>query len=152
MTEDERREYATALILEHARDISYLSIYEAAEEHAGVAEISDEDARAVHDLIVEASVSVSVTDGAEAPAWVAAVLPEEIVRQRAAGWPDFHPETFCHRCGRRNPCWSVDSEEWGKAVAGRDRGDLEILCPSCFVLLHEQATGGWGHWHLGRSS
>lgn len=58
MTEDECREYATALILEHARDISYLSIYEAAEEHAGVAEISDEDARAVNALIVEASVTV----------------------------------------------------------------------------------------------
>lgn len=84
-----------------------------------------------------------------AVAWVESVLPEEILRQRAAGWPDFHPETFCHRCGRRNvTSWHADSEEWDVAVAGRERGVVDILCPSCFVALHEQATGRSGHWHL----
>jgi hypothetical protein len=26
-----------------------------------------------------------------------------IAAERAAGWLNFHPEDFCHRCGRRNP-------------------------------------------------
>lgn len=84
-----------------------------------------------------------------APAWVAAVLPEEIVRQRALGWPDFHPEDFCHRCGRRNAgSWSVDSADWNKAVEGQGRGVVDILCPPCFVARHEAAVDDWGHWHL----
>jgi hypothetical protein len=82
-----------------------------------------------------------------APAWVHAVLPEEIVRQRAAGWPDFHPEEFCHRCGRRNPPWSTDQREWLVATEQRPRQELEILCPSCFVALCEQ-NGGRKQGHL----
>ncbi len=27
---------------------------------------------------------------------------DEINAQRDAGWPDFHPEDYCHRCGRPN--------------------------------------------------
>lgn len=59
MTDDEIREYATTLILEHARDIEYLSIHEMAEEHLEGGEISDEDARKVDDLITKATVEVS---------------------------------------------------------------------------------------------
>ncbi len=51
--------------------------------------------------------------------WIAAVLPEEIVRQRQLGWPDFHPEDFCHRCGRRNPVWYADAALWNEGTAGR---------------------------------
>lgn len=58
MTGEERQKYATALILEHARDVEYLSVLEMAEQHAGVAEISDADARTVHDLIAKATVTV----------------------------------------------------------------------------------------------
>jgi hypothetical protein len=68
--------------------------------------------------------------GTNAPDWVQAVLPEEIGRQRAMGWPDFHPEDFCHRCGRRNPVWSGDLRDWRIATEQRPRGVLDILCPS----------------------
>lgn len=33
MTDDELREYATTVILDHARDVEYLSLFEMAEEH-----------------------------------------------------------------------------------------------------------------------
>lgn len=75
--------------------------------------------------------------------WIAAVLPEEIVRQRQLGWPDFHPEDFCHRCGRRNPVWYADAALWNEGTAGRreETGRDSVLCPSCFVDLHEQQNG-----------
>lgn len=59
MTDDEIREYATTLILEHARDVEFLTIHEMAEEHAPGGEISDEDAKKVDDLITKATVEVS---------------------------------------------------------------------------------------------
>jgi hypothetical protein len=59
VTDDEIREYATTLILDHARDVEYLSIHEMAEQHAPSGEISDEDARKVDDLITKATVTVS---------------------------------------------------------------------------------------------
>lgn len=82
--------------------------------------------------------------------WVAAVLPEEIARQRELGWPDFHPEDFCHRCGRRNPIWWTASEPWKTATAGRakETGKEGIFCPSCFCDLHEQQTGRRQIWEL----
>lgn len=64
-----------------------------------------------------------------------AVTPETIAEQRALGWPDFHPEDFCHRCGRRNVCWFVDSLLWNEVddVNGR----VSILCPTCFARKWE---------------
>lgn len=59
MTPEEQREYATALILEHARDVEFLSIFEMAEEHAPGGEIEDADAHAVDKLIASATVTVS---------------------------------------------------------------------------------------------
>lgn len=47
MTKDELREYAEALIVEHARDIEFLSIFEMAEEHAPGGDITDDEAREV---------------------------------------------------------------------------------------------------------
>jgi hypothetical protein len=59
MTPDEHRQYAATLLLEHAR-VEFMSVYEMAEEHLEDAdEISDEDAKAVHDLIGEAVVTVT---------------------------------------------------------------------------------------------
>lgn len=68
----------------------------------------------------------------------------EIVRQRESGWPDFHPEDYCHWCGHRNAgSWSVDSALWNKAI-----GDpTPILCPSCFVAA-AKAAGIDVHWCL----
>jgi hypothetical protein len=59
VTEDELREYAETLILEHARDVEFLSIHEMAEEHAPGGVITDEEARVVDDLIAKATVTVS---------------------------------------------------------------------------------------------
>jgi len=67
---------------------------------------------------------------------VAALRPGAVEAQRAGGWPDFHPEDFCHRCGRPNVVWSTpDAETWRRATRERERGVVDILCPSCFVEL-----------------
>ncbi|HET9889691.1 MAG TPA: hypothetical protein VFQ42_04250 [Mycobacterium sp.] len=59
MTPAEIRQYAETLILDHARDVEFLTVHEMAEEHVPGGEISDEDAKAVHDLIGTAIVTVS---------------------------------------------------------------------------------------------
>jgi hypothetical protein len=61
MTDEQLREYATTLILEHARSIEFLSIFEMAEEHTG-REISDKDADRVDKLLVKATITVSFPD------------------------------------------------------------------------------------------
>lgn len=73
------------------------------------------------------------------------VTPEAIRRQRELGWPEFHPETYCHRCGGRNlTSWSVPSEMWNRAASPRD-----ILCPQCWTRAYEAATGAeFLHWSL----
>lgn len=85
---------------------------------------------------------------ARAPQWVQAVTPNEIVHQRLLGWPDFHPEDFCHQCGQRNLVWWADSELWNAATAGLARGQMEVLCPSCFAAGWEAATGLSVIWEL----
>lgn len=72
------------------------------------------------------------------------VTPEEIQDQRAQGWPDFHPEDYCHRCGRRNFVWFADSAQWNLAEGGPEG----ILCPTCFTDDHEKATGEACSWRL----
>lgn len=88
------------------------------------------------------------TEGARAegyaPAWVQSVTPAEVVRQRRLGWPDFHPEDFCHVCGHRiGAPWFVSAETWGKVFDGH----AGIVCPPCFTTLYAAATGsdrvGW---------
>lgn len=56
--------------------------------------------------------------------------------------PD-HPEYACERCGRRNIVWYVDSDRFNAAV-----GRSAIVCPSCFVIAHEEATGLTCMWEL----
>ena len=64
------------------------------------------------------------------------VTPEEIVAQRAKGWPDFHPEDFCHRCGNRNCNWYAESPLWNEVMGdGRDEEASGIVCPTCFTQL-----------------
>lgn len=67
MTEDEIKDYATEVILEHARDIEYLSVFEMVDQYTDYDEISDEDAKKVMDLIDKATVTVefpeAVPDG-----------------------------------------------------------------------------------------
>lgn len=59
-----------------------------------------------------------------------------------------HPEEYCHRCGGRNvPSWSVDSDRWNMATGEGTFRDV-IMCPGCFVSLHENATGMRTSWML----
>ncbi len=74
------------------------------------------------------------------------VTVEEIDRQRYLGWPDIHPETYCHRCARSNPVWSIDSDRWNTAVGLKHRA--MILCPPCFIEFHEATTGMRCSWTL----
>jgi hypothetical protein len=65
------------------------------------------------------------------------ITQAELDSQRRKGWPDFHPEDFCHRCGGPNISWSVDSEAWNsvmRPVCETGRWS-EIICPICFVEL-----------------
>ena len=91
-----------------------------------------------------------MTNELEAPDYVRSVLPSEILRQRENGWPDFHPETFCHRCGHRNANWWADGDDWETATASLPRGVMEILCPSCFAELYAEATGEFVAWSVRR--
>ena len=61
MTPEELQDYAGHLVLEHARDVEFLSVFEMYEDYAGEddAEISDEDARKVLDLIREADITIT---------------------------------------------------------------------------------------------
>lgn len=61
--------------------------------------------------------------------------------QEAKGWPDFHPETFCHRCGHRNVAsWFVGNRDWNLLRVARVLPASEIICPSCFTDLYEKLT------------
>lgn len=61
MTADQIRAYAKALLIEHAKEVEYVSIHECAEEspHVPGGEIRDDDARAVSDLIASATVTTT---------------------------------------------------------------------------------------------
>lgn len=76
------------------------------------------------------------------PIGVRSIDPAEIVRQRALGWPDFHPEEFCHQCGGRNVrSWFTQLDLWNAATTHVDRHDLAILCPQCFTEAWEEEYG-----------
>ena len=77
------------------------------------------------------------------------VTIEEIDEQRRKGWVDFHPEDYCHRCGGRNPSWSVDSDRFNAAFGPPSEHPYQgIVCPGCFVEAHEAATGLTCSWEL----
>jgi hypothetical protein len=78
------------------------------------------------------------------------VTLEEIDAQREAGWPDFHPEDYCHRCGGRNvSSWFVDSDRFNDAFGPPEVHPYNgIVCPGCFVEAHEKDTGLKTTWQL----
>lgn len=88
--------------------------------------------------------------GAFAPALFTRIDPALVEEQRAAGWPDMHPEDFCHRCGIRNHSWAADRQSWLEATTSyaEQTGHEGILCPSCFIELHQQATGQATIWAI----
>lgn len=60
-----------------------------------------------------------------------------------------HPEDFCQRCGNRNvPSWFVDSDRFNAAMEALGLNSAAIVCPRCFVVGHEKATGMSCSWHL----
>lgn len=74
----------------------------------------------------------------------------EIDEQRKFGWPDFHPERYCHRCGGLNVrSWAVDSDRFNAAMGSINQHLWNgIVCPGCFVDLHEHMTGLKCSWKL----
>lgn len=90
----------------------------------------------------------------ERVAWIVAERanadPAWITEQRCSGWPDMHPEDYCHRCGAPNPSWYTDRDTWLAATSGwaAETGREGICCPACLIALHEQATGERVLWEL----
>lgn len=76
--------------------------------------------------------------------------PAWINEQRAAGWPDMHPEDFCHRCGAANHMWFTSRETWLTATAAwaAETGREGICCIPCLIEMHEAATGKPVVWRL----
>lgn len=54
-----------------------------------------------------------------------------------------HPEDLCGRCGGRNVNWVVPSDRYNTAI-----NRSEIVCPTCFILAHQKATGMVTCWEL----
>lgn len=62
LTEEEKYDYAEHLILEHATDVEFLTVFEAADQYFGLGddeELSDEDGRDVNQIIDRAIVTVT---------------------------------------------------------------------------------------------
>ncbi|MGK9222266.1 MULTISPECIES: hypothetical protein [unclassified Microbacterium] len=78
------------------------------------------------------------------------VTPEWIAEQRERGWPDMHPEDYCHRCGARNIDWAAPADIWKTATAAwaAETGREGICCPACFAELYTEATGEAPTWVL----
>lgn len=75
------------------------------------------------------------------------VDPEWIKEQRNLGWPDMHPEDFCHKCGAPNPNWSAPMAEWLIATEKwrTETGKEGICCPKCFQDMYSEAVGTKTH-------
>lgn len=71
------------------------------------------------------------------------VDPRVIAQQRELGWPDMHPEDFCHLCGLRNPTWFVSRKDWLIATTrwAAETGREGVCCPTCFQIMYDAATG-----------
>lgn len=47
------------------------------------------------------------------------------------------------QCGGRDPSWFVASDRFNTAL-----NSGAIVCPTCFVFAHEEATGMYTSWEL----
>lgn len=90
---------------------------------------------------------LGVRDDAE-PGMSHCLDPSTIQQQRDRGWPDVHPEDYCHRCGAHNLSWHVDSDRFNAAMKSLGLTSGAIVCPSCFVEGHEAATGLRASWEV----
>lgn len=71
------------------------------------------------------------------------VDPDWIKAQRELGWPDMHPEDYCHQCGAANPLWFAGGSQWIRATEtwAENTGRDLICCPKCFLDMYETAVG-----------
>lgn len=79
------------------------------------------------------------------------VSPEWIKQQREQGWPDMHPEDYCHRCGKPNRLWAAHPQQvWldGTGEWAKETGREGICCIDCFTTMYEQNTGTRPIWML----
>jgi len=83
-----------------------------------------EQTRAGHDEIVRDLETALAASQAEHDG----PTPGQISEQREKGWPDFHPEDYCHECAAPNPGWFTP--DWLEAFPGHGG----IVCPRCFAL------------------
>ncbi len=99
-------------------------------------------------LPIESPKGSTSTPEGYAPPWVQSVTMAEIERQRSLGWPDWHPEDFCHRCGQRNMyCWHVDSEVWNSLDQQMLPGS-HIICPACLDDIWRATHGPKRMWKI----
>lgn len=75
--------------------------------------------------------------------------PAYIQEQREQGWPDIHPEDYCHLCGVWNPGWHYDGD-WSKLVQRyqEETGREGILCPVCAIWIGQGAETTGGFWKV----
>lgn len=59
MNENDLKEYAEYLILDHSTDIEWLSIFEMFEDYDSPGELSEADARKVSELISKAKITIT---------------------------------------------------------------------------------------------
>lgn len=78
------------------------------------------------------------------------VDPQFMADQRIAGWPDVHPEDYCHKCGDKNMLWYAGRDDWDAATKewAAATGREGICCPRCFADMHKAATGRSVIWKL----
>lgn len=75
------------------------------------------------------------------------VTLSEIALQHELGWPDFHPEDYCHRCGHRNVSWHAPSPLWNAVMDYPNERWNGIVCMTCFVQLATE-RGIEARWRL----
>jgi len=79
------------------------------------------------------------------------VTPAFIEEQRTLGWPDIHPEDYCHKCGQRNMLWCAATRDVWLTATERWAGETGregICCPQCFADMYRAATGNNPVWIL----
>ncbi|WP_235738978.1 hypothetical protein [Nocardioides alcanivorans] len=78
------------------------------------------------------------------------VTPAYVATQRALGWPDIHPEDYCHLCGGRNPLWYADRTMWRAVTAtwAQETGREGICCPGCFARMAQEQGVHDGVWRF----
>ena len=77
------------------------------------------------------------------------VSPNYIEYQRKLGWPDIHPEDYCHRCGVEFDPWYTERSTWldGTRQWSAETGREGICCMTCFTEMYRK-EGKYVQWHL----